>query len=116
MSWINILLMLIVAALVATVFLQLFAYRHLARKLNSLNEYIQFVLFLPEVYENHRNKFLDFLNDSGIADPMKLTHASWEAIEKMAAILEGDVLVHNFVARSDPAKLEEARRHRYDSN
>ena len=84
-------------ALVA--FWQFSASRAAYRKLNTLNEYIQFLLFQPKVYNDHREKFLKFVAEKSTASVSDQAMASYEAIENMAIQLEDKILVANVASR-----------------
>ena len=79
---------------------QISAARSAYRKLNTLNEYIQFILFQPKVYNDHREKFLGFVAESCTASPPDQAMASYQAIEDMAINLEDKIFVANVVSRS----------------
>lgn len=116
MSLAMVVLLLIIAVLIALVGFQLFTYRHLMHKLNRLNDYTQFLLFVPMIYRDHRGKFLDYLETCTIDDPIKLTHRSYEIIEDMSNKIASDIVLHNLAARMDPVGFEEARQQHEDSD
>lgn len=81
-------------------FLQFTAAKSAYRKLNILNEYVQFLLFQPKVYSDHREKFLGFVAEESIASVSDHAMASYQAIENMATQLYDRVLTANVLSRS----------------
>lgn len=91
----------IVAGVLAIVaLLQFTAAKSACLKLNTLNEYVQFLLFQPEVYNDHRDKFLGFVAQQSSAAVADQAMASYQAIENMAAQLFDDALLANIKMRS----------------
>jgi hypothetical protein len=93
MSW----LLVGVFALVAV--WQFSSARSACRKLNTLNEYVQFLLFQPKLYNDHREKFLGFVAEKSMASVSYQAMASYQAIENMAIQLEDKILVSNVASR-----------------
>jgi hypothetical protein len=83
-------------------FLQFTAAKSAYQKLNVLNEYIQFLLFQPKVYNDHRDKFLGFVAQRASASVSDQAMASYQAVENMAAQLYDHVLLANVKMRSQP--------------
>jgi hypothetical protein len=80
------------------------AYKMALNELNALNEYTQFLLFNREVYENHRTKFLDFvqsIQDKPYDQKAMMAH---KVIENMANKGEGSFLLVNVYKRENPDK------------
>lgn len=80
-------------------FWQFSAARSAYRKLNTLNEYVQFLLFQPKVYNDHREKFLGFVAEKSMTSVSDQAMASYQAIEKMAIQLEDKMLMANVASR-----------------
>lgn len=78
---------------------QFSAARSTYRKLNTLNEYIQFLFFQPKVYDDHRAKFLGFVAEKYNASVSDQAMASYQAIENIAIELENKILVANVASR-----------------
>jgi len=93
MIWI----LVVILAVVAT--WQFSASRATYRKLNTLNEYVQFLLFHPQVYEDHRAKFLSFVSETSTMNVSDQAMASYRAIEDMAVELEDKILLSNVKSR-----------------
>lgn len=70
------------------------------RKLNDLNEYVQYLLFHPQVYGDHREKFLSYVAQLGEADVTQRAMASSRAVEYMAIGLADKILLPNILSRS----------------
>lgn len=87
------------AVLAIIAILQFLASRAAYRKLNTLNEYVQFLLFHPQVYEDHRAKFLSFVSKNSNMSISDQTMASYRAIEDMAVKLEDKILLSNVISR-----------------
>ena len=93
MSW------LLAGVFVLVALWQFSAARSAYRKLNTLNEYVQFLLFQPEVYNDHREKFLGLVAEKSTASVSDQAMASFEAIENMAIQLEDKILLANVSSR-----------------
>lgn len=78
---------------------QFSASRAAYRKLNTLNEYVQFLLFHPQVYEDHRAKFLSFVSENSNMSVSDQAMASYRAIEDIAVKLEDKILLSNVKSR-----------------
>jgi len=89
----------LVTLLVVVAFWQFSASRSAYRKLNTLNEYVQFLLFQPQVYEDHRQKLLTFASQNSSRSVTDQAMASYQAIENMALQLEGKILLANVKMR-----------------
>ncbi len=83
---------------------ELYTARSACRKLNTLNEYVQFLLFQPKVYNDHRDKFLSFLSQMDKTDVGAQAMASYQAVENMALALEDKILLANVLSRSEGAR------------
>lgn len=81
------------------------ATKRLAQKLNSLNEYTQFLLFYPNVYTDHRSKFGDFLKSIKGKDASDQAMLSYQVIEEMAIQGEGTFLLANAIKRANPEDI-----------
>lgn len=92
---------------VALLMLYLSYGKYAANRKNFLAEYVQFLMFHPEVYRDHRAKFLAFLKDQTERHPTRLAMISYNALEKMAGALRGDLLLANVAVRNDPSKASE---------
>lgn len=90
---------LLVGAFALIAFFQFFAATSAYKKLNTLNEYVQFLLFHPEVYNNHREKFLRFVADKSTASSSDQTMASYQMIEDIAIQLQASILLANVASR-----------------
>ena len=88
------------AVLAAAALLELNAARSAYRKLNAVNEYVQFLFFQPKVYNDHREKFLSFVCQSGEGDVSDQAMASYQAVDDMALALEDKILLANVISRS----------------
>lgn len=97
MLWVLITLLAVVA------FWQFSASRSAYRKLNTLNEYVQFLLFQPLVYEDHRQKLLTFVSQNSSRSVTDQAMASYQAIENIALQLEGEILLANVKCRGSQA-------------
>ena len=84
---------------------QTMATRRLAKKLNILNEYTQFLLFHPKVYADHRLKYGGFLKSIGNQDVTNQATLSYRAIEDMAIQGEGAFLLANAHKRANPEDM-----------
>lgn len=93
MLWVLVTLLAVVA------FWQFSASRSAYRKLNTLNEYVQFLLFQPEVYEDNRQKFLTFVSQNSSRSIADQAMASYQAIESVALQLEDKILLANVKMR-----------------
>jgi hypothetical protein len=82
MAWV------IAAVLFAIAAFELMAARRAYKKLNSLSEYIQFLIFQPKVYEDHRKKFLDFVSKNQNLSISDQASAAYRSIDEMAAKME----------------------------
>jgi len=80
-------------------FWQFSATRSAYRKLNTLNEYVQFLLFQPNVYNDHSEKFLGFVAEKSNASVSNQAMASYQVIENMAIQLGDHILVANVASR-----------------
>ena len=90
----------LVAVLLAFSIFQFSAARRAYWKLNALNEYVQFLIFQPQVYEDHRKKFLAFVSQNTSSSISDQAMASYQAIDDMAAKLENtDALLSNVKSR-----------------
>lgn len=78
---------------------QLITIRSAYRKLSTLNEYVQFLLFNPQIYEDHREKFLVFVSENSGMSISNQAMASYRAIVDMAAKLEDKILLANVKSR-----------------
>lgn len=94
LSWIFVGIFAIIA------FQQFSAAKSAYQKLNILNEYLQFLLFQPKVYSDHREKFLGFVAEKASASVSDQAMASYQAIENMAAQIYGSVLIANVQSRN----------------
>ena len=79
--------------------------RRFAHKLNILNEYTQFLLFHPKVYEDHRKKFGNFLKSLEDKDPTNQAMMSYQVTEWMALQLGDKILLANVVKRANPEDM-----------
>lgn len=70
-------------------------------------EYVEFLFFQPDVYRDHRAKFIAFLKEQTERDRTRLAVISYEALDKMAQALPGGIFLANVVIRSDPSKASE---------
>ncbi len=95
MTWV------VVGILAVVVLFEIFALKSAYRKLNSLNEYVQFLLFQPEIYKDHREKFLSLVSQNSKADFSNQAMASYQAIENMALGLKDKILLSNMKNRSE---------------
>jgi hypothetical protein len=93
MIWILVVVLAIVAIW------QFSASRAAYRKLNTLNEYVQFLFFHSQVYEDHRAKFLSFVSENSNMSVSDQAMASYRAIEDIAVKLGGEVLISNVKSR-----------------
>lgn len=84
---------------------QMSATKRLARKLNSLNEYTQFLLFHPNVYADHRSKFGNFLKSINGKDAANQAMLSYQVIEEMAVQGDGTFLLANAIKRATPEDI-----------
>src|SRR5262245_30761046 len=91
----------IVGILLLFVLWQAFVIKTQYRKLNSLNEYTQFLLFNPEVYRDHRSKFFDFLRSVENQNSTSKAMMSYQVIEDIATKLNQSILLANTVKRED---------------
>jgi hypothetical protein len=82
----NLTLWILIAVLFIVAIQQFSASRSAYRKLNTLNEYVQFLLFHPEVYDDHRKKFLTFVSENSGRSIPGQAMASYRAIDDVAAI------------------------------
>lgn len=81
--------------------------RYSANMRNSMAEYVQFLFFHPEVYRNHRKKFIAFLKDQTETDLTRLAMVSYEALDQIAQTVRGEISQANVLVRLDPSKVEE---------
>ena len=87
----------IVFALLAL--LQFTAAKRAYRKLNILNEYVQFIFFQSKVYNDHRDKFLGFVAENSSSSVTDQAMSSYQAIENMAIQLHDEIIVANVESR-----------------
>ncbi len=83
----------LVAVLLLFAIQQFSASRSAYRKLNALNEYVQFLIFHPEVYEDHKKKFLAFASENSGASVINQAMTSYRAIEDIATKLYKDIVM-----------------------
>ena len=95
----NLTIWILVAVLLIVAIQQFSASRSAYRKLNTLNEYVQFLLFHPEVYEDHRKKFLAFVSENSGRSMQDQAMASYRTIEDVAAKLEEAIVLANVKSR-----------------
>lgn len=96
----------LVAVLLIVAIWQFSASRRTYRKLNTLNEYIQFLLLHLEVYEDHRAKFFAFVSEHSKLNISDQAMASYRAIEDMAIKLEGEILLANVASRGSSGDVQ----------
>jgi type II secretory pathway pseudopilin PulG len=66
----------------------------------ALTEYAQFLLLNAESYQDHRRKFVDYLESTGQKTPTERGKDAQRVIETMAASLFGKALLGNIAARN----------------
>ena len=80
--------------------------RHMARRVESLSEYVEFLLQNRAVYQDHRGKYADMLTEASHNSPdMKPMELSWrakKAIDSMAGSLHGEIVLSNLFGRTSP--------------
>ncbi|MBI3807280.1 MAG: hypothetical protein HY281_07165 [Nitrospirae bacterium] len=91
----------LVAVFAAVALFEFNAARQAYRKLNALNEYVQFLLFQPKVYKDHQEKFLLFVSQNRKKDVSDQAMASYQAIEQMVHALQDEILLANVKSRSE---------------
>lgn len=99
MVWILVVVLAIIAIF------EFLASRGAYRKLNALNEYTQFLLFHPEVYKDHKTKFLPILVNNSDLKVNEQAMASYNFIENMAVTLCEHIFLANVVTRAKVAEL-----------
>ncbi|MGH8542868.1 MAG: hypothetical protein ACREX3_04365 [Gammaproteobacteria bacterium] len=72
-----------------------------------MNEYVQFLLFRPEVYEDHTRKFIAFVSDKSKSTVSDQARAAYRAIEDIATTLEGEILIANVASRASSSVQQE---------
>lgn len=87
-----------VLGLLAASFLAL--YRRALRERIAITEYTQFLLLSPKSYEEHRQKFVDYLADTGQRTADERAKDARRVIESMATSLLDTVLPGNIAARN----------------
>ncbi|HEY1891051.1 MAG TPA: hypothetical protein VGG63_11630 [Steroidobacteraceae bacterium] len=87
-----------VLGLLAVAFLAL--YRRAFRERIAITEFTQFLLLSPKSYEEHRQKFIDYLADTGQRTAMDRAKDARRVIEGMALNLFDKVLLGNIAARN----------------
>lgn len=90
---------------------------HLSKRINSLNEFVQFLFFNPAVYNNHRTKFLEFLKKHAAPslkeqavlsnDNRMLWAVCSRTIDAIAQELYGEITLANVAMRSDASMIEQ---------
>jgi hypothetical protein len=75
-------------------------YRRVLRGRVALTEYAQFLLLNMESYQDHRRKFLDYLEGTGQKTPAERGKDAQQVIENMAASLFNKALLGNVAARN----------------
>jgi len=75
-------------------------YRRIVRDRTALTEYAQFLLLNTESYQDHRRKFLDYLEGTGQKTPMERGKDAQRVIANMAASLFNKALLGNVAARN----------------
>ena len=75
-------------------------HRRLMRERRALTEYAQFLLLNTESYQDHRRKFLDYLESTGHKTPAERGKDAQRVIENMAASLFNKALLGNVAARN----------------
>ena len=91
----------VVVALAAFALFELNAARAAYKKLNVLNEYTQFLLFHPEVYANHREKFIAFVSETRGAGVSQQAMATYQSVENMAGEVHEATLLANVMSRRE---------------
>lgn len=81
---------------------QTMATRRLAKKLNILSEYTQFLLFHPKVYADHRQKYGVFLKSIGDKDVVNQAMLSYQMIENIAIQCTDSITLANAIKRANP--------------
>ncbi len=84
---------------------QTMATRRLAKKLNILNEYTQFLLFHPKVYADHRLKYGAFLKSIGDKDVVNQAMLSYRIIEDIAVQGADSFPLANTIKRANPEDM-----------
>lgn len=75
-------------------------YRRVQRERMALTEYAQFLLLNTESYQDHRRKFLDYLEGTGQKTPTERGKDAQRVIENMAVSLFNKALLGNVAARN----------------
>jgi hypothetical protein len=86
--------------------------RHMGRRVESLAEYVEFLLQNRAVYRDHREKYAamltEVLRESPSVQPLELATRAKRAIDSMAESLHKEVVLSNLFGRTSP---EEWLRH-----
>ena len=75
--------------------------RHMANRAESLTEYIEFLLMHPDVYNDHRQKYLGLLQtiNEQHKDPIKVKFVAANSVSDIAARLYDRAMIANVVLR-----------------
>jgi len=80
--------------------------RHMARRVEFLSEYIEFLLQNRAVYQDHRKKYAAMLTEAASGSPgLKPTELAWRAknvVDSWAQSLHGGIVVSNLFGRASP--------------
>ncbi|MGH8199042.1 MAG: hypothetical protein ACREVO_01530 [Steroidobacteraceae bacterium] len=87
-----------VLGLLAASFLTL--YRRAFRERIVITEYTQFLLLSPKSYQEHRQKFIDYLANTGQRTALERAKDARRVIESMARSLFDKILPGNIAARN----------------
>jgi hypothetical protein len=90
-----------VLLLVAANFLAL--YRYSLRDIIAHSEYAQFLLLNPDVYEDHRKKFLEYLASTPQRTPKEGAIASNRALATIVRNMRGQMILANLASRNQIA-------------
>lgn len=75
-------------------------YRRVLRVREAVTEYAQFLLLNTESYQDHRRKFVDYLESTGQKTPTQRGKDAQRVIESMAASFFNKALLGNVAARN----------------
>lgn len=75
-------------------------YRRVSRERIAISEYAQFLLLSPKSYEEHRQKFLDYLAGTGQKTAVERAQDARRVIDTKAISLVDKVLLGNIAARN----------------
>ena len=82
--------------------------RHSAKRANSLNEFIQFLLYHPKIYTDQRARLLSLLEEQSRSPKDATTMATTisQTVDAVAEKMEQEIYMANAVVRSDPNKAK----------